>query len=88
MHCLTVKTEMATYEIHMLNPGEVFPRFGGAGGGLVVKKTASLILRTTGTKTGTVTDTEYDIFDRDVWRWIARRINDTGGEAEASSPDV
>lgn len=56
--------------IYLLNPGDVFVRFGGSSHGLTVRKTASLIVREE--DAGGVHDTEYDIADREVWDRIFR----------------
>jgi hypothetical protein len=76
MKVLTVKIKDngLTYEIHMLNPGEFFPDFGGSRSGLQVRKTASLIVRERspwGRK-----DTEYDISDQSMWRWFSNLMQD------------
>lgn len=55
-------------EVYALNPGARFAPFDGSKSGLVVGKTASLVLRT---KTGWGTrDVEYDINDKDAWDYI------------------
>jgi len=63
-------SDEAKYEIHLLNPGEVFPGFGGSRHGLLVKKTASLIVRRT--TSYDLKDTEYDLRDESVWEWLGR----------------
>ena len=60
-------------EIHMLNPGEHFPGFGGSRSGLVVGKTASMVIRRI-TQMG-IRDSELDIHDLDAWTIIAHLIN-------------
>lgn len=84
MKVLTIKTdglkpiaERFSVEIHMLNPGDTFPGFGGSSSGLVVRKTASLVTRTT-TSTGT-SDVELDIHNPETWQWLARLINTNPG---------
>jgi hypothetical protein len=63
-------------EIHLLNPGENFPGFGGSRHGLTVRKTASLITRTRHTgPDGFTDDIELDIHEPGVWKWLARLIN-------------
>lgn len=54
-----------TKEVYLLNPGDCFQGFGGSSAGLVVKKTASLIVREVGP--GGCYDTEYDVNDKKVW---------------------
>src|SRR4051794_3071988 len=66
---LTAKTGTETIEVHMLNPGEVFPGFGGSCTGLLVGKTASLVTRHI-SRMGTV-DRELDILNLGFWKWIA-----------------
>lgn len=61
------------YEIHILQPGEVFPRFGGSRHGLLVKKTPSLIVRETATHG--LKDTEYDVNNEGIWRWIGKLMD-------------
>lgn len=74
MHVLTVKLDAGTsYELHMLNPRETFPGFGGSRAGLLVGKTASLVSRMH--TPNTTSDTEHDIHDPVVWEAIGRWIN-------------
>lgn len=80
MHCLTIKAEDWTYEIHMLNPGEHFPLFGGSSRGLYAGKTASLIVREH--SPNAIRDTESDISAPHFWRYIAELIN---GEKHAQA---
>jgi hypothetical protein len=51
--------------IYLLNPGDCFQGFGGSSSGLVVRKTASLIVRDV--DNWGCEDTEYDINKADVW---------------------
>jgi hypothetical protein len=83
MKVLTVKHGQDITEIHMLNPGEHYPDFGGSRSGLVVGKTASLVLSRRGIMG--IHDTELDIYDKNVWAWIARLINDNGGAVTAET---
>jgi hypothetical protein len=84
-HVMTVHHKPdAETEIHMLNPGEHFPGFGGSRSGLVVGKTASMILREK--SSWGIRDVEYDIHDQTVWEWIAGRINDREDNAAATAP--
>lgn len=76
-HVLTVKLpDGGEIEVHMLNPGQSFPGFGGSSRPLIASKTASLITRT---KTVGMSDYEQDIFAPTFWKWIADRINDPKG---------
>lgn len=59
----------SSVEVHVLMPGEMFPRFGG-NHTLVVQKTPSIIIRDQ-TSWGT-RDTEYYVNDPDVWRYIRK----------------
>jgi hypothetical protein len=54
--------------VYLLNPGDHFQRFGGSSCGLVVRKTASLIVSEW--QGGCRHDTEYDINKPDVWARI------------------
>lgn len=63
-------------EVHMLNPGEHFPGFGGSRQSLVVGKTASLVLRKIG-RTGRE-DSERDIHDARFWNMIGGMLDGTG----------
>lgn len=83
MKVLTVELPDMTYEVHMLNPKEHMEGFGGSKSGLVVGKTASLVLRQRQTSAGSLTDTEYDIHDAKVWEAIGKWINDTTGSIKA-----
>lgn len=56
------------FEVHVLNPGEVFPGFGGSRTGLLVKKTPSIIVRERNGM-GT-TDHEYSVDHPEFWKWI------------------
>ena len=75
MKVLTIKMSEKEYtEIHLLNPRETLPEFGGNRHGLIVGKTASLVLLRRGV--WGCNDTEYDIHDKGVWKWIADLINE------------
>lgn len=65
-----------TVEVHLLNPGAFFPGFGGSRHGLVVGKTASLVLRQQG-RAGITHDDERDITDPAFWRMIAAMLGGT-----------
>jgi hypothetical protein len=91
MKVLTVKLDDLTYEIFMLNIGDVFEGFGGSKHPLTVgrefvtgyrekKPTATMIVRERGPMG--LKDTTYDIHDLRIWRWIAALINDTPAEGE------
>lgn len=73
MKVLTLTCGGETVEIHMLNPGQLFDKFGGSRSGLVVGKTASLITRRISAMG--IVDRELDIYDADIWEWLARLIN-------------
>jgi hypothetical protein len=92
MHVLTLKVDDYTYEFHMLNVGDHFPRFGGSRQGLIAgegqpkgKRTASLVLRRI-SKMGS-TDTEYDIGAIEPWQFLCRCINDPDMNATGELPD-
>lgn len=77
MKVLTLKfSDGNTVEVHMLNPGEHFPGFGGSRHDLVVGKTASMVLRRTSRMSRT--DSERDIHDPAFWTMIARMLDGTG----------
>lgn len=61
-------------EVFMLNPGATFPGFGGSRSGLVVGRTASLIVRSH--QGGCITDAEHDITSTTTWAWLALLINE------------
>lgn len=85
MKVLTVELPDMTYEVHMLNPKDHMPGFGGSRSGLLVSdKTASLILRQN-VKGGGIHDSEHDIHDPRVWEAIAKWINDTRGVIKAKT---
>jgi len=74
MKVLEFATKSGTlYEIHMLNPGQSFPGFGGSSCALPITKTASCIVRER--SVWGWRDTEYDIDDETLWKWIASVIN-------------
>lgn len=77
--CLTITGPRASYEIHMLNKGEVFPGFGGSSKGLIAIKTASMVLRQNLENGGMRTDIEFDIHDSNAWAMLAKMINATDG---------
>lgn len=62
----------STTEIHLLNPGEAFPNFGGSKHACVAGNTASLITRTRNVMTS---DFERDIYAPAFWKWMANLIN-------------
>lgn len=64
------------YEIHMLNPREHFPRFGGSRHDLVVGRTASMVVRKHHLASDVIDDTEYDIHEPTIWAWIAKLIRE------------
>lgn len=76
---LTIKsneTGKTVTEVYLLNPGESFEGFGGSRHALPIKKTASLIIRST--QGGCVSDFEHDVTDGTTWAWLARLINEGG----------
>lgn len=80
-----VKGDKGTVEIHTLNPGDRFPRFGGSKHDLVAGKTASIVQRSIGVGT---TDLEIDIYNAEFWMWIAKLINgNISSKVVASVPD-
>lgn len=56
------------YAIYLLNPGEWFENFGGSKHGLQVTKTASMVARQN--FSGIQRDTEYNLADKDAWRYV------------------
>jgi hypothetical protein len=75
MLVLSIKTDRANFEVHMLNPKEHFPNFGGSKHALVVGKTASMVIRSEYIESGQLVDDECDINDPVIWAWIADLIN-------------
>lgn len=71
--------------VYMLNPGESFEGFGGSRHALPIRKTASLIIRST--QGGCIVDNEHDITDGTAWAWLARLINDKTLEITAAGPE-
>jgi len=55
-------------QVYILNPGDVFEGFGGSRHGLAVRKTASLIIRTTAV--WGQRDVEYNVNDKEAWKAI------------------
>ena len=72
-------------EVHILNAGEFFPGFGGSSHGLIARKTASLITRQVSVMTS---DTEWNVHDRQAWKWIANLVNIHGYTIEAVQPQT
>lgn len=66
----TFRGEQERAEIYILNPGDCFQGFGGSRQGLVVRKTASLIVRLAGPWGWR--DTEYNVNDKRQWETIFR----------------
>ena len=54
--------------VYLLNPGDHFERFGGSSRGLVVRKTASLIVSET--QGGCRSDMEFNLADKEAWERI------------------
>lgn len=84
MKCLTVtvpnEDRPTTVEVHLLNPRECFPNFGGSSQGIVATKTASLITRSNSIMRE---DVERNIYDPNFWAWIAKLINGEIKDANA-----
>lgn len=62
--------------VYLLDPGQAFDRFGGSSAGLVVKKTASMIVSYFDSAAGRK-DTEYALNDKkalQVWAHLVNRI--------------
>jgi hypothetical protein len=55
---------------YILGPGQMFPGFGGSSSGLLVGKTASLIIRRVGAWGSQ--DSEYDVNDAGAWEYLRR----------------
>lgn len=73
-------------ELYLLNPGDHFPEFGGSRHSLVVKKTASLVVRER--SPWSTRDTEYDTAEGEglkTWQHYARCLAD--GVLVAVRPD-
>lgn len=72
----------SNWEVHLLNPGDFFPGFGGSRAGLKVGKTASLVIRELspwGRK-----DTEYEVNSDEAWGVIQKLIADSAlGKTES-----
>ena len=85
MHVITLKTGTTEIDIFMLNVGEMLTPFGGSKSGLLVRKTASMVVRTKDQQ-GT-TDVEHDIHDPRVWAFMARVINRQVAEWTATVPE-
>lgn len=71
----TLKTNNEVIKLYLLNPGDWFAGFGGSRAGLVVRKTASLIVRREGPM-GTY-DTECDINNKQVWQSIFNHVKES-----------
>ena len=67
--------KLATYEFRILIVGERFPGFGGSRHDLLVRKTASLVVRHYDHTSGTLKDTEYNIGNAGIWKWFADVAN-------------
>lgn len=74
----------ARCEVHLLNVGECFERFGGSSASLVVRKTASLITRWVSPFDWK--DTEWDIHDPRPWKWFDELVNLHGYKMTATQP--
>ena len=65
--------------VYLLNPGDHFDRFGGSSRGLVVRKTASLIVSEN--QGGCRYDSEDDVNKKDVWARILHAYRASLAEA-------
>lgn len=67
--------ERCRIRVYLLNPGECYAGFGGSRSGLVVRKTASLVVSTL--QCGSLREVEYDLRgmpEGDTWAWLKRCI--------------
>lgn len=67
----------ARTDVYVLNPGQRFDRFGGSSTGLVVEKTASLIVSRTDEAGGRY-DAEYAVNDAkamNFWSYLTERVD-------------
>ena len=78
----TNEGSFCTVEVYLLNAGEHFDRFGGSSRGLTVRKTASLITRTT--QSMGKHDVEWDLASPKAWAWIRALLTHHGFECEAT----
>jgi hypothetical protein len=63
-------------EIHLLNPGETFQRFGGSSHGLTVRgRKASTVTRWVDGGSGYTRDIEWNLSEPRVWKWVADLIS-------------
>jgi hypothetical protein len=72
-------------EIYVINHTEWFTPFGGSRHGYADKKSATMILREI--YPNSTKDTALDLYDPEVWDWIAKLINSTSGKARAVDHD-
>lgn len=85
-HVLTIIGPHSRIEVHVLNPRESMPGFGGSRSGLLVGKTASIVTRTI--QNGMQTDVERDIHDTFFWKYIVDAINGEFEGVHAIEPSV
>ena len=77
IYTLTKEGSGIRAEIHLLNPGENFPLFGGSSKGLTVTgNKASTITRVLHTDSGYTRDMEWNLAEPEVWVWVAELIRD------------
>ncbi len=82
---LSLKGKTSVTRVYLLNPGQHFPRFGGSSRGLVVGKTASLIVRYfSGFDTK---DVEYDLADPKAWRHLRKLLGNPEHVRLEETPD-
>jgi hypothetical protein len=72
-----------TVRAYVLSPGERFPRFGGSSAGLLVRKTASLIVSRV--QNGCQRDDEYAANDRAVWDALKAEMIASLAQAEENN---
>jgi hypothetical protein len=77
IYTLTKEGSGIRVEVHLLNPGDNFPLFGGSSKGLTVTgNKASTITRVLYTDSGNTRDIEWDLAAPSVWVWVAELIRD------------
>lgn len=77
MHVLNLKKGNTSFDVYILNPGEVFQNFGYSGYDQTVRTTASVFVRET-IDGEFYQDVEHDIHSESIWSLIDRLVNDKG----------
>jgi hypothetical protein len=72
---MIIKSESTTFEVYILNEGEVFKGFGGSKRGLLVQRGASLIIRRYDHESGSMEDGEHDVNDPGIWKSLVNIMN-------------